>query len=255
MPDATAKRVLVTGVPVDRLTSAEALHRIERLVAEPEPSLCVFVNAHTINVAFRDPAFRAVLMSAALVLNDGAGLAIAGRLLGDPFPENLNGSDLMPRVLHLAAEHGWRVYLLGAEEGVAAHAARVMQAAEPRLEICGTRNGHFPEAESAAVAAGIRETNADLLLVAMGNPKQELWLSRWLSETGASVGFGVGALFDFQAGRVRRAPGWLNRIGLEWVFRLVQEPRRLAGRYLVGNPGFLARVVADAAKRRRTSRV
>ena len=255
MPDGAgapedAGRLDVAGVGIDVLTRDQAMARIEALVAAPEPSLVAFVNAHTVNVAATDPAFRAVLSDAALVLNDGAGMALGGRLLGRPFPENLNGSDLMPLVLDLAAARGWGVFFLGGRDGVAASAAALLQESRPRLRICGTRHGHFPPSESAAVAAAIRETGAELVLVAMGNPKQELWLARWLPATGASAGFGVGAFFDFQSGRVSRAPAWMNRLGIEWAFRLALEPRRLARRYLVGNPLFLARVAPAAARRR-----
>jgi exopolysaccharide biosynthesis WecB/TagA/CpsF family protein len=232
------------------LTSDEALGRIDDLVGGPEPAVCFFVNAHTLNLAARDATFREVLASAALVLNDGAGLAIAGRVLGQPFPENLNGSDFMPRVLERASVRGWRVFLLGGREGVAEDAATSLATSLPGLRICGTRSGHFPDPNSASVAAEIRAAEPDLLLVAMGNPKQELWLSRWLAATGAGVGFGVGGFLDFQSGRVPRAPGWMNRAGLEWVFRLIQEPRRLARRYLVGNPVFLVRLGADVVRRR-----
>jgi exopolysaccharide biosynthesis WecB/TagA/CpsF family protein len=241
----------VLDVEVDRLTSIEALGRIDELVAGAGPAACFFVNAHTLNLAARDPAFREVLATAALVLNDGAGLAIAGRVLGQPFPENLNGSDFMPRVLEHASVRGWRVFLLGGREGVAADAAASLTGLLPALRICGTRAGHFPDPDSASVAAEIRATEPDLLLVAMGNPRQELWLSEWLLATGASVGFGVGGFLDFQSGRVPRAPRWMNRAGLEWVFRLIQEPRRLARRYLVGNPVFLVRLGTDAVRRRR----
>ncbi len=242
-------RTSILGVEVDRLSRAEALARVTELVERPTPALVAFANAHALNVAARQPRFAAVLARADLVLNDGSGLAIAGRLVGRPFPENLNGSDFVPAVVELAARSGWRVYLLGALPGVAAAAADVFRAQAPGLVVCGVHDGHFPDEASAAVAAEVRTARADVLLVAMGNPRQELWLADWLGETGASIGFGVGALFDFQSGRVRRAPAWMNRAGVEWAFRLAQEPRRLARRYLVGNPLFLARVAASLARR------
>src|SRR5262249_42222924 len=124
-------------------------------------------------------------------------------------------------------------------------AAAAMKSARPDLVICGARDGHFSDDESEAVATEIHRAQTDLLLVGMGNPKQELWLAKWLPATGASVGFGVGALFDFQAGSVARAPAWMNRAGVEWAFRLFKEPRRLGRRYLIGNPVFLGRVVGD----------
>lgn len=237
--------VSVLGVEVAALARAEALQRIEALLDASTPALVAFVNAHTVNVAVRDGRFRSALAAADLVLNDGIGMQLAARLQGRRFPANLNGSDLLPHVLDAAARRGRRVYLLGGRPGVAAAAAAAARRRVPALEVCGARDGFFDPAESAAVAADVRRARADVLLVAMGNPAQELWLAEWLPATGAQLGIGVGAFLDFQAGAVRRAPQWLNRAGLEWAYRLAREPRRLARRYLLGMPLFLGRVAAE----------
>jgi exopolysaccharide biosynthesis WecB/TagA/CpsF family protein len=245
--------VTILGTRVSRLGRQEALARIDALLGESGPSLVAFANAHTLNLAYSEPAFRDVLQRASLVLNDGIGVTIAGLLLGTPFGDNLNGSDLMPEVLKLAAARRGRVYLLGGRPGVAARAAERLQTSITGLDICGTRDGFFEAEESAAVAATIRAARTDVVVAAMGNPRQELWLSKHLEETGASVGVGVGAFLDFAAGMVRRAPPWANRLGFEWLFRLAQEPRRLGARYLLGNPVFLARIARQAMCREHVS--
>jgi exopolysaccharide biosynthesis WecB/TagA/CpsF family protein len=235
----------ILGVPIARLSIEAALERLVRLHDEAGPSLVAYANAHTLNIASRDPGYREVLRSAAIVLNDGSGVGIAARLWGRPFPANLNGTDLNLRILRVAAERGWPVFLLGARPGVADAAARKVTEAVPGLEIAGTHDGYFsPEDESRLVEA-IRTSGAELLMVAMGNPLQERWLARHLSATGARLGIGVGAFFDFTAGTVKRAPAWMNRLGVEWVWRLGQEPRRMWRRYVLGNPVFLVRVLRE----------
>jgi exopolysaccharide biosynthesis WecB/TagA/CpsF family protein len=245
-----AATVGILGIPVARLDRVEALERIERLLRSEHPALIAFANAHTLNVAQSDVAFCSVLRNASLVLNDGIGVKLAGLMLGAGFHENLNGSDLLPEILALAATRGWRVYLLGGRPGVAERASEQMRAAQPRLVICGMHHGYFNAEETQGVLASIRQARTDLLLVAMGNPRQELWLARHLEHTGAALGVGTGAFLDFQAGVVKRAPTWMNRLGVEWIFRLAQEPGRLASRYLLGNPVFLGRVARQAIRAR-----
>lgn len=235
--------VEILGVPVARLTAASAREELVRLYERDRPALVAYVNAHTLNLASRDSGYREVLREADIVLNDGAGLAIAGRVFGRPFPENLNGSDFNPAILEEAAARGWPVYFLGAKPGVAEEAARRLSSRIHGLQVAGTRDGYFEPAESGEVARAVAATGAGVLMVAMGNPLQEMWLSRHLEATGARLGVGVGAFFDFTAGVVPRAPAWMNRLGIEWVYRLLQEPRRMWRRYVVGNPLFLLRVL------------
>lgn len=240
----------ILGVPIARLSTEAALERLVRLHDEARPSLVAYANAHTLNIASRDQGYRDVLRRAAIVFNDGSGVGIAARLWGRPFPENLNGSDLNPLILGLAAEHGWPVYLLGARPGVAEATARRMSERFPGLVVVGTRSGYFSPAEEPAIVSEIRGSGAELLMVAMGNPLQETWLARNLEATGARLGIGVGAFFDFTAGIVKRAPVWMNRWGIEWLWRLAQEPGRMWRRYVLGNPAFLVRVLRERLTKR-----
>jgi exopolysaccharide biosynthesis WecB/TagA/CpsF family protein len=239
----TTPTIDVFGVPLARVTPEEALNEIERLHGSEAPGLVAHVNAYTLNSAVGDPTYGDVLRRADLILNDGKGVMLAARLLGDRFPADLNGNFFTPLLLRRAAERGWPVYFLGAKPGVAAAAAEQLVDQIPGLDVRGARDGYFSPAELDGVIADIRESGADLLLVALGNPAQERWLDDHLEKTGARIGVGVGAFFDFQTGTVQRAPRWMNRMGLEWVHRLLLEPRRMWRRYLVGNPLFVLRVL------------
>jgi exopolysaccharide biosynthesis WecB/TagA/CpsF family protein len=233
----------ILGVPVASIDASEALMEIERLYGRSSPALVVYLNAHSLNLASQSPSFRGILTRSNLNLNDGSGVAIAARIQGRRFKQNLNGSDFNAEILQLAARLEWSVYLLGAADGVAELAAQRLKARIDKLNVVGTRSGYFQESSTDSVVAAIRASGADLLMVAMGNPRQEEWLDAHLESTGARVGVGVGAFFDFTAGTVPRAPAWMNRFGVEWMWRLAHEPRRLWRRYIVGNPLFLARVI------------
>jgi len=240
--------ITMLGVRVAQLDYEAALTEIESAysASTPEtPALVAYANAHTLNLAYESEALRGVLERAAVVLNDGIGLALAARLQGSRFTTNLNGSDFTPQLLKRAADRGWPVYLLGGRPGVAEEAGRRLAESTPGLEIAGCADGYFSEDEEDEVLERIRASGCRLLLVAMGNPKQELWLARHLPQTGARLGMGVGAFFDFAAEAVPRAPAWFNRVGIEWIYRLVREPGRLWRRYVVGNPLFLARVARE----------
>lgn len=241
----------IMGVDVGMLTGEQALELI-RHQAERSGQMLSYVNAHTLNLAARDPDLHEALKQSRLVLNDGIGLELAARMHGGSFPENLNGSDFTLRLLELAATEGWSVFLLGAEPGIAEAAAEQLSERIEDLQVVGTCHGFTGESDE-MLAARVRESEADLLIVAFGSPLQETWLARNLHETGASIGIGVGAFLDFTAGKVSRAPRWMNRLGVEWCYRLFQEPGRMWRRYLLGNPAFLVRAWRD--RRRKSSRM
>lgn len=221
------------------------LRLIDRTLANPArpPLFVAFCNAHTADTAERDPAFAAAIEQAVLV-NDGAGVDIASTVLfGKPFQENLAGTDLIDRVLE-RTERSLRLFLLGSPPGIAEHAARQLRNKAPRHRVVGTAHGFFAQAEVPDLVARIRASGADVVLVGMGHPRQEIWCAAHYREIGA-VTIAVGAYLDFLAGEVRRAPGWVRRIRCEWLYRLTQEPQRLWRRYLLGNLRFLGRVLAQ----------
>lgn len=235
--------ITVLGVPIRAMTLDEALDAVSDLFRSPFAETVMFVNAHSLNLSVRDRAYRGALESATLVLNDGAGLELAARVQGRQFPANLNGTDLIPEVLRRCADENRSVFLYGARPGVAERAAQLLSEAIPALIVAGTADGY--SLDSQQVADKISASGTDLLLVALGNPQQELWLAENLDRTGARVGIGVGAFFDFAAGEVARAPIWMRRARVEWLHRLVLEPRRLFRRYVLGNPTFVLRIIVD----------
>lgn len=238
-----APAITVLGVDVHKLTVEQALSRIGGW-GRGRAHMLAYVNAHTLNQCVGDADLRDALGRADLVLNDGFGLSLAARMRGERFPENLNGSDFTRRLLQLAAQRGWSAFLLGGEPGIAETAARNLKRSIAGLEIAGVWDGFSGESEE-LLAERVRDSGADVLILALGNPLQELWLARNLEGTGVHVGVGVGAFLDFSAGKVMRAPHWMNVLGIEWCFRLIQEPRRLWRRYVVGNPLFLMRAWRD----------
>lgn len=250
-PLASGSVIEILGIPIACLDVGEAVSVIERLVTGP-PAVVAHVNAHTLNLAYSNPRYAEVLRRADLVLNDGKGVMLAARINGQRFPADLNGNRLTPLLLRRAAEHGWRVFFLGARPGVARQAAEKLQDRIEGLNVVGTRDGFFKDEDE--VIEDIRSSQAQLVLVGMGNPLQEQFLDRCLARTGAGIGIGVGAFFDFTVGRTPRAPGWMSRAGIEWVHRLAQEPRRLWRRYIIGNPQFLFRTLNERFDRKRASK-
>jgi N-acetylglucosaminyldiphosphoundecaprenol N-acetyl-beta-D-mannosaminyltransferase len=205
-----------------------------------------------VNIAQRNAEYAACLRECDWVLADGIGLKLGCNLLGTPINQNVNGTDLLPRLCERMAVRGGGVYLLGGLPGVAENVARWMEKTYRGLRVCGARHGYYLPAEMARVKEEIRASGAEVLLVALGAPKQELWIRDHARETGVKVALGVGGLFDFYGGRMERAPLWMREIGMEWLFRLGKEPRRMWKRYLVGNAVFAARIVWAHLTRRRT---
>jgi len=234
------RRVRFGEIWVDSLTFAEALDAIEALVVAGRGGSVFTPNIDHVVNADDNPSFRAAYEAASLSLADGQPLVWTSRLLGAPLPEKISGSDLVLPLMERAAARRWRVYLLGGGPGVAEKAAQVLTQ-RLGVTIVGCEAPRISlEADPAVdgpVVERIRKANPHLLLVALGAPKQELWLHR-AGGIRPTVGVGVGASLDFVAG-ARRAPRWMSRAGLEWLFRLIQEPRRLARRYLVNDPKFL----------------
>ncbi|WP_082464250.1 WecB/TagA/CpsF family glycosyltransferase [Dethiosulfatarculus sandiegensis] len=239
----------ILGIRLNNLTKEEALGQIRKLLDRPQPGLVCFLNAHYANQACANPAYRRALAQADLVLADGSGLALAGLILKNPVRENLNGTDLIPWLFKELPSQRVKVYLLGARPGVAEKAARCLRGIHPKIEIAGWHHGYFPEDQTQEILARIALHKVDVLLAAMGAPKQELWLAEHLPETGAGLGLAVGGLFDFLAGEVPRAPLAWRGLGIEWLWRLFQEPGRLWRRYLLGNFLFLHRVWRQSRER------
>jgi beta-1,4-glucosyltransferase len=205
------------------------------------PMALSFCNAHMAEIALRDREYAKAL-GLFTIVNDGIGVEIAARILeGRGFPQNLNGTDFTPYLLGRLV-HPTRVFLLGAVPGVAEATGRLFAERFPQVVIAGAQHGYFDPAEEQAIVEQIAAARADLLLVALGNPMQELFIARNMNRLGVRVMLGVGALFDFTTGKVVRAPRWVQHLKLEWLFRLGQEPRRLLRRYTIETGSFLIAV-------------
>ena len=231
------------------LTGSQAIARIEAALAQRHALHVAFVNAHCVNVSMSDPDYAA-LMADMLCLPDGVGVDVGSRMLfGEPFPENLNGTDFLPRFLR-ETRNELRVGLVGGEPGIVERAAEGFGDRFPRHRFVAVSHGFFAEGmETEQVLDWIRLARLDVLLVGTGVPRQEQFMARHVGAREAPVAFGVGALLDFTAGKVQRAPEWARRWRVEWVWRLMMEPRRLASRYLAGNPAFLARIARQRLRK------
>ena len=249
----TRPPVLVWGLPMAPLSRAEASSAVACLIAQGRPSYFITANAHYAMVSAGDPRMRPINRGAAFVLADGAPLVWASRWRRSPLPERVAGSDLIYDLCDQAARLGHRVFLLGGPPGVAEEAAARLSDLYPGLIVAGTACPPFrplDDNEQSALIATIREARADLLFVAFGQPKGELWIDRHLRELGVPVAAQVGASLDFVAGRVRRAPRAIQRIGMEWAWRIATDPARLGPRY-ARNAAFLARMFLGDLRRGR----
>jgi len=231
----------ILGVRVDDVTGDETLALVERFIGERTPHQICTVNPEFIMAAQRDAAFRDVINNATLCPPDGVGVLWAARRLGHPLRERVGGTDMAERIAARAAQLGWRMYFLGAAPGVAEQAAMVLQTRYPGLAVVGTFAGSSALSEENAIVERIRAARPDVLLVAFGAPMQDVWIARNQPRLQAPVGMGVGGAFDFIAGVTRRAPRWVQRLGFEWLHRLIHEPWRW--RRQLALPRFVWRVL------------
>ncbi len=239
------------GLTISNVTVDQALEMIDQ--ASEGRSVMHFVNAHCINVAAKDRDYYRILQSASALFADGSGIRLAGKLLHVPIVDNVNGTDLFPLICKLFAQRKRRMYLLGAAPSVAEKSAAWANSHVETDIIAGYHHGFFDsEDEERAVVAEINESRADLLLVAMGVPMQEKWIDRYRDSLEVPLCMGVGGLFDFYSGTIRRAPKWMRSLGIEWVWRLLMEPRRMWHRYIVGNWLFVLRLLRIRMEQRRS---
>jgi len=233
-------RVDFCGLPLDALTMAQTVSRITELVEAGGAHQHVVLNASKVVQSNDDPQLAAIIRGCALVNADGMSVVWGARFLGLPVPERVTGIDLFDRLLSVAEDREWPVYFLGARREVVKAVVEMQRSRRRSLAVAGWRDGYWSPAEEADVVSAIADSGARLLFVALPSPTKERFLHERLAEMGDVVGVGVGGSFDVETGLTRRAPLLLQRAGLEWAFRLMQEPRRMARRYLVGNPRFIA---------------
>jgi len=245
--------VTIFDVVFANLTMVEAVARIEADLALKSGLHSIFyVNADCLNKSYTDHRYAKLLKKADYVLPDGIGINLACRILGTSMKENVNGTDMLPFLCDMAARKGHSIFLLGGMSGVAERMAEEIKELYG-VTIAGVRHGYFDhQAGSQEVVNLVNNSGADILLVAFGAPLQEEWITTHKSRLRVGVALGVGGLFDFYSGNTQRAPRWFRELGLEWVYRMIQEPGRMWRRYVIGNPLFLYRVVGWRANRKST---
>jgi N-acetylglucosaminyldiphosphoundecaprenol N-acetyl-beta-D-mannosaminyltransferase len=244
----TRARVRFLGVPVDPLDMGSTVSAIEGHIARGEPGAHLGVNAANLVLARDDAAYLADLSAAEIISAVGQSVVWGARLFGLQVPERVTGIDLMELLLATALSNDWGVYLVGARREVVDAVAR--HVTERGVRVAGHRDGYFSMTDAPEVVAAVRESGATLLFVGMPSPHKEQFIVHHARPAGVPFSVGVGGSFDVLAGEIRRAPRLMQQIGLEWLFRLVQEPRRLFGRYALTNTRFILLMITGASRRR-----
>ncbi|HEY2517447.1 MAG TPA: WecB/TagA/CpsF family glycosyltransferase [Polyangiaceae bacterium] len=247
-PEEREPRPHVVSADVDAVDTSEAIGRILGWLHERRGARVYFVHPHALNLAARDTELRSELARADLVLPDGVGLKVAAAILGQHFPANVNGTDLVPELLVELAAERLPVVLIGGEDGVAQRAGEIWSRSTG-VKVAGAWHGFLEDEDYRRVAQSIRAIGPCVVLVAMGTPHQERFVARYLADLPEAVSITVGGLLDFASGEKVRAPIEWRELGMEWAWRLLHEPKRLGKRYLVGNPEFVLRAVAQRMTR------
>ena len=242
-PGRCREKVNIFDLDFDNLTMDSAIKLLDKAICSQIKKKVFFVNTDCLNQIFTDDEYFRVLKDGDYIFPDGIGINIACKMLKDPLLENINGTDMLPYLCSLAATKKHSIFLLGGKPGVAEKMKCNLEAKYKGLNIVGTQDGYFKKDQTDVIIDKINGLNADILLVAFGAPLQEKWITENSDSINSAVQMGVGGLFDFYSGNIKRAPTWMREVGLEWFFRMTQEPKRLWKRYIIGNPVFIYRVL------------
>lgn len=236
-----SKRIKILGVPVDMVNYDDAMNRFKTFIEEDGVSLIVTPNSEIVVNAGKNPELMDAINQAEMVIPDGIGLVYASRILKHPLEERVTGIDFLGRTLGYLAETGKSVFLFGSKPGIAEKAAAKMEEAYPGLKVAGTRNGYFKPEEEEEILAEINAADPDLLCVALGSPKQELFVLKYKDRLNAKAAIGVGGSLDVWSGDLKRAPEFYRKHGLEWLYRFIQEPSRY--KRMAALPLFMLKVI------------
>ena len=250
------RQIGIMGAYVDCVTLAEATQRVHEFIESGLPHQVVTVNVDFVRQAQSDKTFMEVINRCDLAIADGMPLVWASGWFGDRLPERVTGVELVDQCCGFASKEGYRVFLLGGANGVAQDAARVLTERHPGLQVVGAYSppiGQFSEEEDRKIVDMIKEARPHILLVAFGAPKQDLWIAKHQQSLSVPLALGVGGVFNFLTGRVKRAPGWMQQRGLEWLYRVTQEPTRLWRRYFVNDLPVVVRLAFVAMQMRMIS--
>ncbi|MBC2306056.1 WecB/TagA/CpsF family glycosyltransferase [Listeria booriae] len=245
------QRIQFLDANLDTHTFNDTIHQIETHIHNRNPIHHTGVNADKINLMKKNPHFKKIINEAALINPDGMSVVLAAKLCNQPQLERVAGIDVMIRLLELSAEKGYRPYFLGTSKPILEKLITTVQHDYPTLTIAGAHHGFFQPEEEARIVADIKESHADLLFIALPSPQKEFFVDAHLTEMAVPVSIGVGGSFDVIAGELKRAPKWMQRLNLEWFYRMIQEPKRLGKRYIIGNAVFIKHVLQAKFARKR----
>lgn len=243
------QRIELMGCLVDNLTMEETLETIAGFISSGHPHQHVVVNVDKLVKARDDADLRRIINECALINADGMPVVWASRILGKPLKERVAGVDLFESLMRRSAQRGWRVYLLGAREEIVSEVKTVYEARFPGLIVAGYRDGYWKDEEEPVVVEQIKAARPDILFVAISSPKKERFLGRYQGEMRIPFAMGVGGTFDVAAGKVKRAPVWMQKVGLEWFYRFLQEPKRMFRRYFIDDMAFGGMILREFFKR------
>jgi len=237
------QKIRLFGVDIDNKSMTQAIDFISDKIKSNETANIAFVNTDCLNKVTINQEYREALKNFDQIYADGIGIRIGCKMRNINIVDNVNGTDMFPLLCEQAARHKIKLFLLGAKQGIAEKCANNMMQAYPGLDIVDTQHGYFSKQETDDVITKINQSGANLLIVGFGVPLQEQWIDQHASQLKTNVQIGVGGLFDFYSGKIPRAPLWMRNVGCEWVWRLLQEPKRMWHRYIVGNPLYLIRAL------------
>ena len=232
-------RYKILNTYVNALSMDDTVAEVEKIIAGKKPTQHVVINASKVNLMENDAKLREIVNACPLINADGASIVWAAKKLGVPLKERVTGCDLFQKLVEAAAEKKYKIYLFGAKEEVVRKVKSVFEEKYPILQIVGYRNGYFTEADEPEIVRDMAQSGADMMFVAFSSPKKEYWVHKYLDEINIPFVMGVGGSFDIVAGVTERAPLWWQNHGLEWLYRFIQEPRRMWKRYIIGNAKFV----------------
>ena len=241
--DKDKRRVPILNTYIDALTMEETISEVEKIIARGVPTQHVVINANKVNLMNEDPELKRIVNECPLINADGISILWAAKVLGLPIKERVTGIDLFLNLVKVASEKGYKIYLFGAKEEVVRKVKKVFEEEYPTLQIVGYRNGYFTEEDEPEIVKNMAESGADMMFVAFSSPKKEYWINKYIDQLNIPFVMGVGGSFDVVAGVTERAPKWVQIRGFEWLYRLVQEPRRMWRRYVIGNAQFIGYTV------------
>ena len=233
-------RFSILNTYVNNLSMEETIEQVENIIEKRVPTQHVVINASKVNLMEEDKELRKIVNSCPLINADGASIVWAAKKLGIPLTERVTGCDLFQKLVEISETKGYKIYLFGAKEEVVVRVKNIFEEKYPNIQIVGYRNGYFTEEDEKEIVKDMRESHADMMFVAFSSPKKEYWVSKYINELNIPFVMGVGGSFDIVAGVTDRAPLWMQKHGLEWFYRFIQEPRRMWKRYIVGNLKFVS---------------